>query len=174
MSASAPRIRVWDAVVRLLHWALAAAVVAAWTFDESGPLHRGIGSVAAGCVAARLTWALLRPGAASLRSLRPSFAGTWRYLRAGAPRRLEHDPLGVWMVWALWLLVLLLAVTGWMSRLDAFWGDERLHDVHAALADLLIIAAGVHVVAVLAMSLRWRENLPLAMLTGAKRHDGMR
>ena len=28
------------------------------------------------------------------------------------------------MVWLLWIVVLLLGVTGWMSRLDAFWGDD--------------------------------------------------
>ena len=42
-----------------------------------------------------------------------------------------HDPLGVWMIWLLWSLVLLLGVTGWMSRLDAFWGDDGIHEVHA-------------------------------------------
>ena len=73
------------------------------------------------------------------------------------------------MVWLLWLLVLLLGVTGWMSRLDAFWGDDRLHDIHAWLADALLIAVAVHLTGIVAMSWRWRENLVGAMFSGRKR-----
>ena len=57
----------------------------------------------------------------------------------------------------------------WMTRLDAFWGDETLHEVHAALAHALVAAAAVHVAGVAVMSWRWRENLLLAMLTGRRR-----
>jgi cytochrome b len=85
----------------------------------------------------------------------------------------RHDPLGLWMVWLLWTLVLLLAFTGWLSRLDAFWGDERVHDIHAWLAYALVGAAIMHVIAVGVMSWAWRENLPAAMVSGRKRgmHD---
>jgi len=72
-------------------------------------------------------------------------------------------------VWLLWLLVLLLALTGWMSHLDAFWGDERVQHVHAWLADALLAAVVLHLLGVGVMSWRWRENLPATMLTGRKR-----
>jgi cytochrome b len=78
------------------------------------------------------------------------------------------------MVWLLWVLVIALGITGWMTRLDAFWGDETLHDVHAWLAHALIAAVAVHVAGVLAMGWRWRENLVLAMLTGRKRAADVR
>lgn len=80
-----------------------------------------------------------------------------------------HDPLGLWMVWLLWSLVALLGLTGWMSHLDAFWGDERAQAIHAWLANALMVAAIVHVLAVGVMSWRWRENLPATMVTGRKR-----
>ena len=73
------------------------------------------------------------------------------------------------MIWLLWLLVLLLGITGWMSRLDAFWGDEGIRTVHEWLAHALLIAVVVHLSGVIAMSLRWRDNLVAAMLTGRKR-----
>jgi cytochrome b len=73
------------------------------------------------------------------------------------------------MIWLLWSLVLLLGVTGWMSRLDAFWGDDGIRDIHAGLARALLVAVAVHLSGVVAMSLRWRENLVAAMLTGRKR-----
>lgn len=80
-----------------------------------------------------------------------------------------HDPLGLWMVWLLWSLVALLGLTGWMSHLDAFWGDERVQSIHSWLAYALMAAAIVHVLAVAVMSWRWRENLPATMVTGRKR-----
>ena len=73
------------------------------------------------------------------------------------------------MVWLLWILVLLLGVTGWMSRLDAFWGDDGIHDAHALLADILLIAVILHLAGVALMSWLWRENLPRSMITGTRR-----
>jgi cytochrome b len=168
------RIRVWGAAVRLLHWALAALVVFDFVVDDGGPLHRAVGYVAAAIVALRLVRAAWARGEEGLRALTPSLARTLAYLRQGTPRTLGHDPLGVWMVWLLWTLVLLLGVTGWMSHLDAFWGDDRLHAVHAVLAYALLVAAVLHVAGVAVMSWRWRENLPAAMVTGMKRRDESR
>ena len=118
MERSAPpaRVRVWALPVRLAHWGLAALVAADLLLDDGGPLHRQLGYAAAALVLARLAWGAWCSG---LKSLLPSWRATRAYLRAGAPRHLRHDPLGLWMVWLLWLLVLLLAVTGWMSRLEA-------------------------------------------------------
>src|SRR5690349_10753057 len=83
--------------------------------------------------------ALLAGGTASFATLRPSLRDTLSYLRLGAPRTPGHDPLGVWMIWLLWSLVLLLGVTGWMSRLDAFWGDDGIRAIHAWFAHALLI-----------------------------------
>ena len=163
------RVPVWDAAVRVLHWSLAALVLFDFYVDDGGWWHRTIGYVAVGVVAARWLWAAWTGGRAGLASLRPSPRRTVSYLRLGAPRARGHDPLGLWMVWLLWSLVLLLGLTGWMSRLDAFWGDDGIRDVHAWLADALLIAVAVHLSGVLAMSWRWRENLVGAMVTGRKR-----
>lgn len=167
--APAAWVRVWNAPVRLLHWGLAALVVADLVLDDGGPLHRQLGYAAAALVAARLLWAAVGPGRAGLAALRPSPRATLAYLRAGLPRHLDHDPLGLWMVWLLWLLVALLAVTGWMTHLDAFWGDDRVQAVHGWLAHALLACVALHVLGVLAMSWRWRENLPRAMVSGRKR-----
>jgi cytochrome b len=163
------RVAAWDAAVRLLHWSLAAGVLLDLWLDDGGWLHRTVGYAAAGVVVARWLWAMLADGAGGLSALKPSLRDTVSYLRLGTPRRRGHDPLGLWMVWLLWLLVLLLGVTGWMSRLDAFWGDDGIRNVHAWLAQALLIAVAVHLSGVVAMSLRWRENLVAAMITGRKR-----
>ena len=167
--ATSGRIPVWDAAVRLCHWTLAGLVLFDLVADDGGPLHRIVGYVAVGVVVLRLAWAAFAGGEARFAALKPSIARTLAYLRAGAPRTVGHDPLGVWMVWLLWTLVLLLGVTGWLSGLDAFWGDETLHVVHSVLADGLLVAVALHLAGVAAMSWKWRENLPGAMLTGSKR-----
>lgn len=169
--ASDGRVHVWDAAVRLLHWLLAAGVLFDFVRDDGGLLHRQVGYVAVGAVLVRLLWSAWARGANGCAALKPSVDETLAYVRNGAPRTLAHDPLGVWMVWILWSLVLLLGVTGWMSRLDEFWGDERLQRLHAWLADGLLVAVVVHLAGVAAMSWKWRENLPVAMITGRKRGD---
>ena len=163
-------VPVWDAAVRLLHWLLAGLVLFDYFIDDEGGFaHRTVGYVAVGVVFARLLWSGRGQGANGFAALRPSLGKTLAYRRAGAPRTVSHDPLGVWMIWLLWSLVIALGVTGWMTRLDAFWGDETLHDVHAWLAHALVAAVALHLAGVAAMSWRWRENLVLAMITGNKR-----
>lgn len=179
MPASPPRepaanghVPVWDVAVRLSHWLLAALVLVELVRDDGDRWHRGLGYVAVGVVCTRLLWAVWARGHGGLAALKPSASQTWDYLRRGAPRTVGHDPLGLWMVWLLWLLVLALGVTGWMSHLDAFWGDERVTDLHGWLADAMLVCVAVHLAGVALMSWRWRENLPRAMLTGRKRAGG--
>ena len=167
------RIAAWDAAVRVLHWSLAALVLVDFWLDDGGWLHRAIGYGAAGVVVARWGWEVVARGAGGVATLRPSLRKTLSYLRLGLPRAPGHDPLGLWMVWLMWALVLALGVTGWMSRLDAFWGDDGIREVHARIADALLLAVAVHLSGVVAMSWRWRENLVAAMVTGRKRrYDG--
>src|SRR2546421_8306320 len=113
---SGGRISVWDAATRLFHWLLAGLVMLDLVRDDGGPLHRQAGYVAVGVVLARLTWAARTHGAGGFAALRPSLMQTIAYLRNGAPRAIAHDPLGIWMVWLLWCLVLLLGLSGWVSR----------------------------------------------------------
>jgi cytochrome b len=171
-------VRAWDALVRLAHWTLAAAVAFDLVRDDGDQLHRTIGYVAVGAVVLRLLWACVARNHARLAELKPSLAETRRYVRqllAGKPPRSPgHDPLGLWMVWLIWVLVLGLGVTGWISRLDAYWGEDWPIDIHAALADALLACVVVHLLGVLAMSRHWRENLAASMLTGRKRGDGGR
>lgn len=163
---------VWDPLVRVSHWALAALVVFDLAEDSGGLLHRSVGYAAAAVVGVRLLWGLLREGPASIRDPLPSVRGAWHHARAllhgRAAPALGHNPLGLWMVWLLWLLVLALALTGWMSRWDRFWGEEWLQDVHGALADALLASALLHVSGVIVTSRLQRENLARAMVTGRK------
>ncbi len=171
--ADAQRVRVWDPAVRLLHWTLAALVAVDLIRDDGDEPHRLVGYAAVVVVLLRLTWGALSRSHGSLAALRPSIAGSLAYLRllkqGRAPQPPGHNPLGAWMIWTLWLLVLLLGLTGWMSRLDAFWGDELLEGAHEILADVMLVAVGMHLAGIAAMSWLWKTNLAAAMVTGWKR-----
>jgi len=80
-----------------------------------------------------------------------------------------HNPLGALMSFIIWTLVLFLAVTGWMTQLDQFWGEEWLHDLHAAGAYALGVCAAVHIIGVFRASRVYGTNVAKSMITGRKR-----
>lgn len=165
--------RVWDGLVRLTHWSVAALVFWDWFEDSGGALHRNLGYLAAALVGVRLAWGFAGTRAARFSDWWPTRARLAAYvpaLLAGRPPHTRgHNPLGALMMLALWACVLGLALTGWMSRWDRFWGDDALKDVHAFIADALMALVAVHVLAVAAMSRLEGENLAKAMITGRKR-----
>lgn len=165
-------MRVWDAAVRILHGGLACLVAFNLIRDDGDLVHRQVGYAAVAVVLTRLLWGAFSTGDGRLAAMCPSVHLTVAYvrslLRRQVPRYAGHDPLGLWMVW---LLVLLLGVTGWLSRLDAFWGNDFLHDLHAWLAEGLLVAVFVHLIGVAGMSLLRRENLAAAMVSGWKAVD---
>jgi cytochrome b len=154
--------RAWDLFVRAAHWGLATLVLVE-LLNEAGanPWHRYLGYAAAALVAGRLAWGLGDTGAARLKAMARSA------LRADtAPG--GHTPLGALMAFTLWALVLAAGVTGWMLGLDAFWGEQWLQDLHAAIAYLLASLVVVHVGAAVLASRAQRVNLVKAMVTGEK------
>lgn len=166
-------VRVWDPLVRVFHWTLAAAFLGAFLLEDPRGLHRGLGYVAAAAVAVRIVWGLVGPGHARFADFVPTPAGFLGYARAsfaGRERRyLGHNPAGGAMVVALLAVVLTLGVTGWLMGTDAFWGDDRIKAVHEAVANLGVGLVALHLGGVAWESRRHRENLVAAMITGVKR-----
>ena len=97
---------------------------------------------------------------------------TWAYLRGvlkgTAPRYIGHNPLGGWMVLALVSCIGLLGFTGWLYNTDMFWGYGWLADLHAAFGWALLGLVALHVSGVVLTSIKHRENLVWAMVTGRK------
>lgn len=171
-------MRVWDAVVRLLHWSLVLSLAFATltTLGWGNDLHQAAGWVALGVVAARLLWPWL--GGAYAKNARfgafvKAPRATWAYLRGvlarREPRHIGHNPLGAWMIVALLATVVSLAFTGWLYTTDAFWGDETVERIHEALAWWLLALVIGHLAGVAYTSIRQRENLVAAMFSGRKR-----
>ena len=170
----AASVAVWSVAQRLLHWTLAAAVATAWAASErSAALHEAAGWVALAAAALRLLWGVGGGGPARFSRFVRGPRATWRYLRdvlrRREPRHLDHNPLGAWMVVALLAAVVAVGATGWLFTTDRWWGDARVAALHEGLAWTLAGLAALHVAGVAFTSLRHRENLPWAMLTGIKR-----
>ena len=165
--------RIWDRPQRLLHWALVLAVAAAGAVAWLPRWHEGAGLVALAAVGLRLAWGWRGGPYARFAQFVASPRATWYYARAlrrGQERRyLGHNPLGGWMVLALLACVAGLSLTGWLFYTDAFWGDAALLGLHQALAWTLLALVVLHLAGVVFTSLRHRENLALAMLSGSKR-----
>ena len=167
-------VRVWDPLVRALHWGLVAAIALAWfAGEENLRAHEWAGWAALAIVAVRIGW-----GFAGSRYAR--FAQFVRAPRevapyAGAvftktePRYLGHNPLGGWMVLVLLATVALTSLSGWLYTTDMFWGLAWLERLHTASAWALLVLAALHVAGVIFTGVRHAENLVAGMLTGRKR-----
>jgi cytochrome b len=165
-------LRVWDPLVRVVHWLLAASVVFALMSDESRSLHKLAGYIAAGLVVLRVVWGFVGPQHARFADFVRSPGAVYGYLRDVAlfkPRRyIGHNPAGGAMILLLLLLVLVTAISGWLSETDRFFGAGWVEAVHAGGANLLIGLIVLHVGGVILSSLMHGENLIRAMFTGRK------
>ena len=165
---------VWDPVVRLFHWSLVAGFATAWfSANRSEALHVWTGYAAGGLILLRLVW-----GVAGTRYARFSnfVTGPRRVLAyakailAGTEARyIGHNPAGGAMVLALMAGVIALAFTGWMQFTDTWYGEEWVANLHSLIAHGLLILILLHLAGVALASVRHRENLVRAMVTGRKR-----
>ena len=167
-------IKVWDLFVRILHWSLVAGVIGAWiTREGDEPLHIQLGYAVLGIVLVRVIWGFFGSRHARFVDFVRSPGETIEYLRAvishREARHIGHNPLGGWMILALLATITGICVTGWLYTTDAYWGVAWVGELHAGLTNLLIGLVMLHVLGVVFTSVRQRENLVKAMVTGTKR-----
>lgn len=167
-------MRVWDLFVRLFHWSLAASFVVAWlTRHGSEDIHHLAGYAAAGLVLLRVVWGVVGTHYARFTQFTRSPRTVMGYLRdiltGREARYIGHNPAGGAMILALLLTMTATAFTGWMTTTDQFWGVEWVTRAHDLIAHALLILVLAHLAGVALASLRHRENLIRAMLSGWKR-----
>jgi cytochrome b len=167
-------IKVWDLLVRLLHWSLVVSVVGAWLTREGNELrHEQLGYAALAIVAVRFVWGLIGPRYARFGNFVRSPAKTFGYFRAVVARRephyVGHNPLGGWMIVMLLATIAVICGTGWLYTTDAYWGVAWVGELHEGATDFLIVLVALHVAGVVFTSIRQKENLVKAMITGTKR-----
>jgi len=171
---SARDIRVWDPLVRLIHWGLALAIVINGWLDKPGKeLHQLIGYGACTLVGLRLIWGLIGPRPARFGSFPPHPGRALRHLRSmlrGEHRlHLGHNPAGALMTYNLWATVAAMGVTGYMMGTMRFFGVDWVQSVHSLCFDWLVASILLHLGGVAYDSLKTGVNLPRAMVTGIKR-----
>ncbi|MCU0802807.1 MAG: cytochrome b/b6 domain-containing protein [Rhodobacteraceae bacterium] len=168
-------VMVWDIGVRLFHWGVVAGVLAAYLSEDSRSLHRAFGYVVMGLIAFRLIWGFWGTQHARFASFLPGPMRLLTYLRDMArgreARHLGHNPAGAAMIVALVAVLGGICATGWMMGMDAYFGVEWVEDAHEALVNVLIGLVVLHIAGVAVASLRHRENLVKAMVTGLKAAD---
>lgn len=165
-------IKVWDPLLRLAHWGLAAAVTLALVSSEDRGLHEAAGYAALGIVGLRILWGVVGPIHARFTDFVYSPGTVLAYLRdlsrLSARRYLGHNPAGGAMILAMLALVLVAGVSGWMSLTDRFFGVGWVEDLHSASGNLLMFLVIGHVLGVIVSSVLHGENLVRAMVTGKK------
>lgn len=165
-------VRVWDPLVRIFHWSLAAAFLIAFFSEEGEMLHNNAGYVVIGLILFRLVWGFIGGPHARFGDFITSPAKAFRYvfdiLRGHARRYIGHNPAGGAMVLALLTMCLVTAASGWAMTTEALWGNEWVEGLHGAAANITLGLVGLHVLGVLIACWQHRENLVKAMITGRK------
>lgn len=168
------RVRVWDPIVRLFHWTVAGGVIANLTIlRHAEDPHIYVGYVVIAALAVRLAWGVVARSHARFTNFVPGPRSLLRYFMAmlsrSEPRYVGHNPAGGAMIVVLLGLLAAVGTTGWMMGTDAYWGVPWVENLHEVAANVLIGAVALHVIGAIVESVRHRENLPLAMITGYKR-----
>lgn len=169
-AGTADGVKVWDPLVRVLHWSLAGCFAVAYaTGEEILDLHEVAGYGVIAIIGIRALWGLIGPPYARFDHFVPGPAKLIGYLRdllAGHPRRyLGHNPAGGAMIVALLTAVLTTSATGVLT----LSGGEVFEELHEVAANGTLVLVLLHVAGVILSSLLHHENLVRAMITGRKR-----
>lgn len=174
MTGKTRTVRVWDAFVRVFHWCLVISFFTAWwAGDDDETLHLVAGYAAFALVALRLVWGIVGTGYARFRQFVRAPSTVSSYLADIATGRevryVGHNPAGGAMIILLLVVLTGICVTGWLLTTDMFWGTVTMEIIHEALTNIALGLIAIHVSGVALASLRHRENLVIAMITGRKR-----
>ncbi len=161
----------WSITVKLTHWLVALAVIVNF-FNDTGVAHRLIGYACFCIVLIRILHGLLPSVPHSSQFYWPSVKRIQHHITEIQQQKFSHEvghnPLGQWAVYGMWLLIFLLTATGWLSRTDAFWGEDWPVDLHALFSTLLQALVLLHLAAVVLMSRLQKQNLLKQMISSKK------
>jgi cytochrome b len=179
-------MRVWDAPIRLFHWAIVLAVLLSYLSARAGwmRVHLVSGETVLALLAFRLAWGFVGSDTARFGQFLASPADALRQLAAfrqrGPDTQVGHNAACGWMALLMLALLAVQAVSGLLNADRhgsagplARYAGERVNaiagTVHGTNFTLLAAAAGLHVLAILAYALVKRHDLVRPMITGVKR-----
>lgn len=174
VASHAGEVRVWDPIVRLFHWGVVlCCLLNLFLLDAGKAVHRYVGYAALALLVVRFVWGFIGTRHARFADFICAPAAVLRYTRAVAAgtagRHIGHNPAAGWMMVLLMALLAVVGVSGWLTTLDTFWGNEALEEAHEFVANLIMVLAGVHAAAALLESWHLKENLIWSMVTGRKK-----
>lgn len=176
-------VRVWDLPLRLFHWLLVAAIVAAVATGLLGgnlmDWHGRVGVLIAGLIGFRLAWGLIGSTHSRFVSFVRGPAAIGAYLR-GHWHGLGHNPLGALSVLGLLGVIGLQTAGGLFGNDDiAFQGplyglvskdtSDWLTGLHRKGFWLVLLLVGLHLAAIAFYTRVKHEQLVGPMITGRKR-----
>ena len=174
----AGRVAIWDAPVRLFHWALAALVLFSYVTAKVGggwlDWHMRSGYTILALLLFRIAWGFTGGTTARFAHFLRGPRAALAYVRDRRARRepalVGHNPLGAWMVVALLLILLAQAVSGLFvddeiatqgplyAKASGAW-VQKMNTLHHYNEWVIVGAVALHVAAVLAYELGLRVNL---------------
>ncbi len=168
------RIRVWDPLVRLVHWSLVAGIaVNLWVTEEGSDIHQWVGYALVALIVVRILWGFIGPWSARWRSFWPTVSRLQCALRGRSKTvqtGITHTPLGATMMLVLLGLILGLGLTGYMmEETDRFWGVGWVEETHELMANAFLFLVPLHVLGAVLESLKQGDNLIASMLHGYRR-----
>lgn len=167
-----PKVYVWDIVVRVFHWTTAVCFVMAYLLEDNRDAHKFFGYVLMTGLIVRLVWGVVGTFHAKFWNFIPSPPKVIRYfiamLRGKESRYIGHNPAGALMIVALIFALGTISATGWMMGLDRYWGEEAVENLHIQAVNGTFALIAIHISGVIYSSIKHRENLVRAMLTGWK------
>jgi cytochrome b len=179
-------MRVWDAPIRLFHWALVLLLVTSYVTAKLDrlDLHKLSGYTILTLLLFRVMWGFVGSDTARFsRFLRSPFAALrhlGHFTRREADTQLGHNEAGGWMVLVMLAVLGFQAVTGLFANDDVvFEGplaklvskatSDRLSSLHEISFNVIEILVLLHVLAVIAYAVVKRHDLVRPMITGKKR-----
>lgn len=188
MDSGETPVKVWDVPVRLFHWVLVLLFAFMFFSGKSGSewieWHMRAGYAILALLLFRLMWGFAGSTYARFSSFLAGPSACLACLRHLMLRKPSpyagHNPLGGWMVLVMLLALLFQAGIGLFANDDLLAEgplaslvskavSDQLTSLHSWNFNLLLLLAGLHVLAVLYHAGFMKENLIGAMFTGVKR-----
>ncbi|MDQ0464248.1 cytochrome b [Caulobacter ginsengisoli] len=180
------RIRVWDAALRLVHWALALLIPFSWWTQETEHMawHRLSGYTVAALLVFRIWWGFAGPQTARFKGLLGGPKRIAAYLSGKGGATLGHNPLGGWSVAAMFVALTAQVSLGLFSMDEdaieagplanfvSFDQARLAAHAHEFVFNVLLGLIALHLAAIAVYAARG-SNLVRPMLTGrARAPDG--
>lgn len=191
IGSAKPRIpnlmmRVWDAPIRLFHWAIVLLIVTSYVSIKQGwiQLHFISGYSVLALLIFRLAWGFIGSDTARFRNfLRSPLAGLSHLARFSdrePDTELGHNAAGGWMVLIMLAVLLAQTLTGLFSNDDVVSqgplayhltkvASDQFSNLHATLFNVILGLTALHIAAIIAYAAVKRHDLVRAMVTGKKR-----